>query len=420
MGNILPPDLRPRTKSLGTHMRTTSASVKTMNLGSPSRTPAKPVVQAMLPRDRLLSALGSPGKPQSTESPQRRMSPVRQQSATRTAVPSMQPIMAPPASRLARAPISTRRPSLSAGAMPMPTSASHPKMELPRPTAQRERTRSAMHPADIISAQRQTGLTRPRPEVVTRTALPASRPAPAVVSSARTMMPPTSRVALPRPGSARTGTSILPPTGRAVPASRAAPGTMGPPARPASFRPTSMAPPPVPTKSLLPPTFSRAAVTSTARPGLTRPSALTTAPRAFGGDAAQTNRLIRPVASATGGLPKPSTRAVPGKMSMAPISPSKRDTTALKSRAASTPAETVARSLIRPTASKSSIPPAGTRPVSGTSALPRPGASRMPVPSASKLSTGAGAGRRGDSSQLTALKARIDAASARQAVSRRA
>jgi hypothetical protein len=108
---------------------------------------------------------------------------------------------------------------------------------------------------------------------------------------------------------------------------------------------------------------------------------------------------------------------------MAPISPSKRDTTALKSRAASTPAETVARSWFRPTASKSSIPPITTRPVSGAlSALPRPGASRMPVPSTSKLSAGAGAGgsRRGDSSQLTALKARIDAASARQAVSRRA
>jgi hypothetical protein len=420
MGNILPPDLRPRTKSLGTHMRTTSASVKTMNLGSPSRTPAKPVVQAMLPRDRLLSALGSPGKPQSTESPQRRMSPVRQQSATRTAAPSIQSSMAPPASRLARAPTSTRRPSLSAGAMPMPTSASHPKMELPKPTAQRERTRSAMHPAEIISAQRQTGLTRPRPEAAARTAAPASRPAPAAASSARSMMPPPSRTALPRAGSARTGPSALPSTSRAVPASRAAQGTMGPPTRPASFRPTSMAPPPVPAKSSLPPTASRGvAATSAARPGLTRPSASTTVTRAFGGEAAQTNRLVRPTASATGGLPKPSTRAVPGKISMAPFSPSKRDTTALKSRAASTPAETVARSLVRPTVSKSSIPPTGTRPVSGTSALPRPGASRMPVPSTSKLSTGAAASRRGDSSQLTALKARIDAASARQAVSRR-
>jgi hypothetical protein len=105
---------------------------------------------------------------------------------------------------------------------------------------------------------------------------------------------------------------------------------------------------------------------------------------------------------------------------MAPISPSKRETATLKSRAASTPAETVARSLVRPTASKSSIPPTGARPASGTSTLPRPGASRMPVPSTSKLSTGAAASRRGDSSQLTALKARIDAASARQAVSRRA
>jgi hypothetical protein len=419
MGNILPPDLRPRTKSLGTHMRTTSASVKTMNLGSPSRTPAKPVVQATLPRDRLLSALGSPGKPQSTGSPQRRMSPVRQQS-TRTAVPSMQPIMAPPTSRLARAPISTRRPSLSAGALPMPTSASHPKMELPKPSAQRERTRSAMHPADIISAQRQIGLTKPRPEVASRTALPASKSAPDAVPSARSMMPPPSRAALPRAGSVRTGTSILPSAHRAVPASRAAPGTMGPPARPASFRPTSMAPPPPPAKQSLPPTSSRAAVTSTARPGLTRPSASTTAPRAFGGEAAQTNQLARPVPSATGGLPKPSARAIPGKMSMAPISPSKRETATLKSRAASTPAETVARSLVRPTASKSSIPPTGARPASGTSTLPRPGASRMPVPSTSKLSTGAAASRRGDSSQLTALKARIDAASARQAVSRRA
>lgn len=419
MGNILPPDLRPRTKSLGIPMRSASASVKTMNLGSPSRSPAKPAVQPMLPRDRLLSALGSPNRKQPTGSPQRRMSPSRTQAAARTAAPSIQPTMVAPASRLVRAPTSTRRPSLSAGALPMPASASHPKMDLPKPTAQRERTRSAMHPADIISAQRQTAPTRPGTEIAARTAAPVSRLAPAAASSARLMMPPPSRAAIPRPGPARTTSSAVPSATRAAPVSRPAPGSLGPPARPASFRPTSMAYPPPPARSTLPPTSSRAPATSTAHTGLTRPSASSTVPRAFGGEAAQTNRLARPVASAIGGLPKPSARAVPGKMSMAPTSPSKRDTTSLKSRAASTPADTVARSLIRPVASKSSIPPMSTRPVSGTSALPRPGASRMPVPSTSKLSTGPTASRRGDGSQLTALRARIDAVSARQAVSRR-
>ena len=410
MGNILPPDLRQRTKSLGPHARTISASVKTMHLGSPVRSLVKPIAPAAHNRPRPVIA--SPNRHPIAGSPRRPLPTARNGPVLDQAT------MAPPVSRLGRAATSTRRPSLSAGALPMPTSASHPRMELPKPTGQRERTRSAMHPADIIGTQRQIGSTKPRPE---SSSITAPRPAPSV-TTARSMMPPPSRPAVPRAGSARTGTSVLPSTARAPLVRPAQSGAMGPPTRATGFRPTSMAP--LPPKSSLPPTASRApASTSVVRPGLTRPSASTTSQRAFGGDGtAQTNRLARPTASIAAGLPKPSSRAVLGKMSMAPTSPIKRDTTSLKSRAASTPADTVTRALIRPSTAKSSIPPIGTQPVAGTSALPRPGASRMPAPSTSKLSTGptAGANRRGDSTQINALRARIDAISARQAVPRRA
>lgn len=430
-GDILPPDLRPRTRSLGTHFqsRTTSASVKTMDLGKNSgQSPAKDTarVPVATASDRYRSSLAKP-----LDSPQRHMTPAKPISE-RSTVPHP-----PTARRLAQAP-TTRRPSLSAGAIPLPTTASYTKMELPKPAASRhERTRSAMHPADVLSGQRQTGLAGPRSEKELAPKITIPAPRTGTTASARSSaMPPPPRPTVPRTGSSRTGVSALPSTARAAPtsrplgsmappslASRPAPGSMAPPARP-SFRPTSMAPP---VKSSLPPTSTRTALpgSTVPHPGLTRPSGSAT--RAFGADGtAQTNRTItRP---APGGLPiKPAARAIPGKMSMAPTSsPSKRETaSSMKSRAASTPAETVARTLVRPTttSTKSSIPPvtSGSRLNAGTSsALPRP-TSRLPAPG-TKLSSGAGtataAGGRGTTS-IASLRARIDEISARQAASRR-
>jgi hypothetical protein len=436
-GDILPPDLRPRTKSLGTHFqaRTASASVKSMDLGQTSaQSPAKETTRAPTANasgsDRYRS---SPAKP--LESPRRHMSPAKP-IPERSAVPHP-----PTARRLAQAPTSTRRPSLSAGAIPLPTTASYAKTELPKPMAARhERTRSAMHPADVLSAQRQTGLARPRSEreLAPKATVPASRTGTTTTSARLSAMPPPPRPAVPRSGSSKTGVSALPAAARtaptssrpgpgsmAPPTSRTMPGSMAPPARPASFRPTSMAPP---AKSFLPPASTRTALPASAapRPGLVRPSA--PASRTFGADGtAQTNRTTtRPT---VGGLPTKTTtaRTIPGKMSMAPTSsPSKRETTsAAKSRAASTPAEVVARTTVRPTTNtKSSIPPTATTSGSRLPGLPRP-TSRLPA-TGSKLSSGAGTttapgGReRGTgTTSIASLRARIDEISARQAASRR-
>lgn len=69
MGNILPPDLRQRTKSLGPHARTISASVKTMHLGSPVRSPVKPIAPAA--HDRPRPVMASPNRHPIASSPRR-------------------------------------------------------------------------------------------------------------------------------------------------------------------------------------------------------------------------------------------------------------------------------------------------------------------------------------------------------------
>lgn len=321
-------------------------------------------------------------------------------------------------------PPSSKRVSLSAGAIPLPSSASHRVMQLPRATTREPISRPAAGsvaraaPSVLVSSTtaRPAGSLQAPSTSRTRTATSALPGAAPAVSSGSTRpsssgtrlgsragLAPTSASLKTLPGLTRPSTtSSRPPTGSSHPST------------------TSSRPPATTTRSLAPAattvrTISRAP-TQRVEPqrslALARPILPTTgdrpvpARREFGTDGSQATNRARGGSTSTasvladGRLAKPTT-GLPAASS--------RD---IKARALSTPASAIARSR----ATGSAVPPLPNLPartsmappptmINAAGGLPRPAAvSRMPAPTA-KMSS---------SASLADLRMRMDRLQARQ------
>jgi hypothetical protein len=354
--------------------------------------PEKPIPSRGAPRP--LSSYASPEKP----IPSRGGVPSVFQARSPDKLLAMRTLATPSRikPRVSVAPHTTgsRRVSLSAGALPLPTSASLKSVVLPSTSSRSRLSTIAQKDIPTIStANRPTSIQSNNgvqgPSRFTATATAVVRPNSIAAPS------------LSRPRSLVAGTGLGQPRTRvgSTPAVTTLP----------SLRPTHTTRPPTNSTAMPPPSSRMTRPSALPQPGIS--STARSAPsqtRTFGVDAAATtNRLSRPTPSTTASrLTKQSAGPLPA--------PSKR-TIETSSRAASTPASALVRpGLARPVKSGEVVKKSSTAVATG-STLPRP-STRLPIvgSGASKLSTGPTASSAG----IASLRARLDQLQARQASAR--